>query len=75
MYILRIYEQDKFCAQLSWAWQKFYNLGAWGIHVNSLSTWMYHEDDKVWIMTSQEAGWSGSPLFSKEGSYAHNAII
>ena len=22
-----IYEQDKFCAQLSWAWKKFYNLG------------------------------------------------
>ena len=23
------YEQLKFCAQLSWAWKKFYNLGAW----------------------------------------------
>ena len=23
-----IYEQDKFCAQLSWAWKKFYNLEA-----------------------------------------------
>ena len=23
-----IYEEDKFCAQLSWAWKKFYNLGA-----------------------------------------------
>ena len=22
-----IYEQDKFRAQLSWAWKKFYNLG------------------------------------------------
>ena len=27
--ILTIYEQDKFQAQLSWAWKKFYNLGAW----------------------------------------------
>ena len=26
--IFNIYEQDKFCAQLSWAWKKFYNLGA-----------------------------------------------
>ena len=25
----KIYEQDKFRAQLSWAWQKVYNLGAW----------------------------------------------
>ena len=24
-----VYEQLKFCAHLSWAWQKFYNLGAW----------------------------------------------
>ena len=24
--IFNIYEQDKFCAQLSWAWKKFYNL-------------------------------------------------
>ena len=24
-----IYEQDKFHAQLSWAWRKFYNLGIW----------------------------------------------
>ena len=24
-----IYEQEKFHAQLSWAWKKFYNLGAW----------------------------------------------
>ena len=24
-----IYEQLKFHAQLSWAWKKFYNLGAW----------------------------------------------
>ena len=24
-----IYEQDKFCAQLSWVWVKFYNLKAW----------------------------------------------
>ena len=24
-----IYEQDKFRAQLSWAWKKFYNLRAW----------------------------------------------
>ena len=24
--ILNIYEQDKFRAQLSWAWKKFYNL-------------------------------------------------
>ena len=23
-----IYEQDKFRAQLRWAWEKFYNLGA-----------------------------------------------
>ena len=23
-----IYEQEKFHAQLSWAWKKFYNLGA-----------------------------------------------
>ena len=23
------YEQLKFCAQLSWAWKKFYNLEAW----------------------------------------------
>ena len=23
-----IYEQDKFRAQLNWAWKKFYNLGA-----------------------------------------------
>ena len=23
-----IYEQDKFRAQLSWAWNKFYNIGA-----------------------------------------------
>ena len=23
-----IYEQDKFCAQLSWAWKKLYDLGA-----------------------------------------------
>ena len=23
-----IYEQDKFLAQLSWVWKKFYNLGA-----------------------------------------------
>ena len=26
--IFDIYEQDKFCAQLSWAWKKFYNLWA-----------------------------------------------
>ena len=26
------YEQLKFCAQLSWAWKKFYNLGVWGHH-------------------------------------------
>ena len=25
------YEQLKFRAQLSWAWKKFYNLGAWTI--------------------------------------------
>ena len=24
-----IYEQEKFHAQLSWAWKKFYNLGPW----------------------------------------------
>ena len=24
-----MYEQDKFRAQLSWAWKKFYNLGIW----------------------------------------------
>ena len=24
-----VYEQDKFCAQLSWVWKKFYNLRAW----------------------------------------------
>ena len=24
----KIYEQNKFHAQLSWAWKKFYNLGA-----------------------------------------------
>ena len=24
-----IYSQRKFHAQLSWAWKKFYNLGAW----------------------------------------------
>ena len=27
-HIFNIYEQDKFRAQLSWAWKKFYNLGA-----------------------------------------------
>ena len=27
--ILTFYEQDKFCAQLSWAWKKFYNFRAW----------------------------------------------
>ena len=26
--IFNIYEQDKFRAQLSWAWKKFYNFGA-----------------------------------------------
>ena len=25
---LNIYKQDKFRAQLSWAWKQFYNLGA-----------------------------------------------
>ena len=25
-WLFNIYEQDKFCAQLSWAWKKFYNL-------------------------------------------------
>ena len=25
----KIYKQNKFHAQLSWAWKKFYNLGAW----------------------------------------------
>ena len=29
-------EQDKFHAQLSWAWKKFYNLGAWHtVHTSS----------------------------------------
>ena len=28
--IFYIYEQDKFHAQLSWAWKKFYNLGSSG---------------------------------------------
>ena len=27
--ILVFYEQLNFLAQLSWAWKKFYNLGAW----------------------------------------------
>ena len=27
--IFNIYEPDKFDTQLSWAWKKFYNLGAW----------------------------------------------
>ena len=26
-----IYEQDQFRAQLSWAWKKFYNLGAYTV--------------------------------------------
>ena len=26
--MLYLYEQDKFHAQLSWVWQKIYNLGA-----------------------------------------------
>ena len=26
--VFNIYEHDKFYAQLSWAWKKFYNLGA-----------------------------------------------
>ena len=25
----KIHKQNKFHAQLSWAWKKFYNLGAW----------------------------------------------
>ena len=28
-----IYEQEKFNAQLTWAWKKFYNLGAWLVHL------------------------------------------
>ena len=31
-----IYEQDKFCAQLSWAWKKFYNLGPSNPNIFSL---------------------------------------
>ena len=27
--LFTIYEQEKFYAQLSWAWKKFYNLGPW----------------------------------------------
>ena len=28
-----IYEQDKFRAQLSCAWKKIYNLGAWSLEI------------------------------------------
>ena len=34
-----IYEQDKFCAQLSWVWKKFYNLGAWALYKVCLFVW------------------------------------
>ena len=35
---LNVYEQLKFCAQMSWAWKKFYNLGARSVcHTSSLS--------------------------------------
>ena len=27
-FIMLVIEQEKFLAQLSWAWKKFYNLGA-----------------------------------------------
>ena len=36
----KIYKQSKFYAQLSWAWKKFYNLGARSIvllHKNTIS--------------------------------------
>ena len=33
--ILVFYEQLKFRAHLSWAWKKFYNLGAWTLHNRS----------------------------------------
>ena len=32
-----MYEQDKFRTQLSWAWKKFDNLGAWILHRLTLS--------------------------------------
>ena len=34
----KIYKQNKFHAQLSWAWKKFYNLGAdkWQINIKYL---------------------------------------
>ena len=35
------YEQLEFCAQLSWAWKKFYNLGARALLPNWTKAWTF----------------------------------
>ena len=40
-------EQLKFRVQLSWAWKKFYNLGAWKCHNHRLRTNTHHCKDET----------------------------
>ena len=51
--LLFIYQQDKFHAQLSWAWQKFYNLGARFFAVRMKALWITgYRQNVLWRIRS-----------------------